>query len=623
MVRAVAALAVAAAVLLVVFSGRDGGAEAQACFGLEPFDFDTLEAFDNAGLYLAAIELAAAGEAVTSATTPSGEAHGLEYPGLLTGSPEDRVDQEPDTAVRIPPTLLKSIVWVESEFAHAHGDVPWGGVGRVQRSFDCGFGLGQITTGMENHTGNPTAKQALVGTHFLFNIAEAAAMVADKWNAAFLPLAGTGDPAVLEDWYYAVWAYNGLAYVNHPQYHAGYEAVWLDWTGHSQNPFLDPLRGDVWHCNDKSAPTWFDSGDGVTPLYGYGDYTYPERVYGCMRHPPEYPERLYDDPEYAPTPWPTATPEPEASETPTPETEAAPEDTPEGEATPTPDTAEDEATATPEPQEDTSEDEATPAPTPTPHPWPERGADGVARLWPPVQVNMPDLTIPEVASALSPQVYIMCAAAFWFDACQEMHFPTSFRDRGIAPHRDPTPPVDTSLLAALLGAPEARITGPDEVSIAIDEDGTRGSVEVLVQNIGTWIAPYRIQTSAPWILVERINRSGRLHGGVAVGAETTVVICTARFCGEDVTKRGHVVALRITLDPEELPEGEDVRGVVVIEPLFGEGKAKTVVVHAGPSVETTVESESESDEDDEDGDEDGPDQPLKHRIVVPNLAKDD
>ena len=168
----------------------------------------------------------------------------------------------------------------------------------------------------------------------------------------------------------------------------------------------------------------------------------------------------------------------------------------------------------------------------------------------------------------------MCAAAFWFDACQEMHFPTSFRDRGIAPHRDPTPPVDTSLLAALLGAPEARITGPDEVSIAIDEDGTRGSVEVLVQNIGTWIAPYRIQTSAPWILVERINRSGRLHGGVAVGAETTVVICTARFCGEDVTKRGHVVALRITLDPEELPEGEDVRGVVVIEPLFGRGEGQ-------------------------------------------------
>ena len=102
--------------------------------------------------------------------------------------------------------------------------------------------------------------------------------------------------------------------MNHPQYHAGHESVWLEWVGHSQNPFLDPLRGDVWHCNDSNAPTWFNSGSGVTPVYGYGDYTYPERVYGCMRNPPAYPARLYDDPEYTPQPWPEPTPELEYSE---------------------------------------------------------------------------------------------------------------------------------------------------------------------------------------------------------------------------------------------------------------------------------------------------------------------
>ena len=613
MVRALAAVAVAAAVLMVAFSGRDDGARAQVCFGLEPFGFDTYEAFDNAGLYLAAIELAAAGEAVTFATTPSGEAHNLEYPGLLSGSRDERLEQELDTALRIPPALLKSIVWVESEFAHAHGDVPWGGVGPVQRSYDCGFGLGQITTGMENYTGNPTVKQTLVGTHFLFNVAEAARMLARKWNDDFIPIAGEGDPASLEDWYYAVWAYNGLFYTNHPQYDSGHESTWLNWIGHANNPYRDPLRGDVWHCNDTSAPTWIDSGDGISPWFGRGDYTYPELVYGCMRHPPEYPGRLYDDPEYAPTPWPEAAPETEPSETPTPEVEQATGDTPEGEATATPE----------KPEGDTREGDETPTPTPTPtpYPWPDRGADGVARLWPPVQVNMPDPTIPAVAAALAPEIYIPCADAFWWNGCPAMHFPTSFPDLGIEPHQDPTPPVDTSLLDDLAGAPETRITGPDEVSIAIDEDGTRGSVEVLVQNIGTWIAPYRIQTSAPWILVERTNRSGRLHGGVAVGAEATVVLCTARFCGEDITKRGHVAVLRITLDPENLPEGEDVRGVVVIEPLLGEGEAKTIVVHAGPSIETTTASET--DEDDDEDDEDDGEQSLKHRIVVPNLAKDD
>ena len=594
MVRAVAALAVAAAVLMVVFSGRDSG-EAQACFGIEPFEFDTYEAYDNAGLYLTAIELAAAGEAVTFLTTPSGEAHDLEYPGLLTGSRDDRVDQEPDPALRVPPVLLKAIVWVETrEFAQAVRAVPWGGVGPVARSFDCGFGLGQITSGMENWTGNPSAKQALVGTHFLFNVAEAARILAEKWNNESFPIAGAGDPANLEDWYYAVWAYNGFWYTNHPQYDTSYELQWLDWLGSSQDPFLNPLRRDVWHCNDTTAPTWIDVG-GI-PMFGRGDYTYPELVYGCMRHPPPYPARLYDKPEFAPTPWPEPTP----TETPPAEDGDQVGGSGDGDGTAT---GEEEAA------------EATPEPTPEPvgDPWPARGPDGIARLWPPVQVNMPDLTIPAVAAAFYPQVYFSCADSFRYEGCPQMHFPTSFPDLGIEPHQDPTPPVDTSLRARLIGAPNLSITGPDDASIAVDEEGLPGVVEVKVENRGTWIAPYRIETSAPWILVERAGREGRIHGGVAIGDETTVWICRAMYCGVDVTSEGHTAFLAITLDLDELPEGEAVSGYVLIEPLLGLGEAKRITVHAGSGVEETTSPEELEEEDE--------DQKLEYRIVVPNVTK--
>ncbi len=585
MVRALAALAVGAAVLMVVFSEQDAGAQADQCAGIEPFVFDTHEAYDNAGLYLTAIELAAAGEAVTTSTTPSGEPHGLVYQGLLSGTAEQRIDQEPDPSLRIPPTLLKSIVWVESEFGHADNTIPWGGVGPVKRSFDCGFGLGQITTGMTNQTGNPSAKQALVGTHFAFNVAAAARLLADKWNLSLVSVVGKGDPASLEDWYYAVWAYNGRASFNHPQYQTDNSEVWLDWIGHPRNPFLSPFRGDVWHCNDATAPTW-QSNDGVFPVFGYTDYTYPERVYGCIRHPPHYPQRLTEDPEYAPTPRPEATPTPDADG----EEPAQGEDVPANE--------DGEGDTTP-----------TPAATPAAAPWPAPGADGVVRLWPAVEFTMPDQTIPAVAVAFSPQIYIACADAGWLSGCPGMYFPTSFPDLGVEPHQDPTPPVDTRLRDRVIGAPDTLIKGARSIAIAVDGEGQAGSVEVTVQNRGTWIAPFRIRASAPWIVVRREGIK-RLHGGVTMGAETAVRHCVIPYCDVDVTYHGRVLTLLITLDVEELPEGEDVQGAVVIEPLLGEGAMRTIAVRAGPGVERTVELEPYVEEDE------------TYRIIIPNVSRD-
>ncbi len=247
--------------LALLPGGRATAQTPPTCGSFGPYDFDTYEAQDYRGVYSAAIQLAAEGHLFPTPITAAGETADFSYPGLESGPRGDR--KPPSRTLRVPPTILKAIVWVESSWQQASNVVPWGGVGPALRSFDCGYGLGQVTSGMANGTGTPTLKQALVGTHYLFNLAESVRILASKWNAApeVRPVAGKGDPTKLEDWYFAIWGYNGFAFVNHPL-----------------NPDRDPLRGEVYHCGDPSAP-------------GYGafvrsDYTYQEVVYGCMRYPP-------------------------------------------------------------------------------------------------------------------------------------------------------------------------------------------------------------------------------------------------------------------------------------------------------------------------------------------------
>jgi hypothetical protein len=290
MVRAVvfAATGVVAAIAAWSHVLLDQPHAANACGDAGPFDFDTIEPAASDEVYSLIINLATQGSLVVGEFAAGGEVVDLRYQGLLNG-PRGARTTEPDPAIRIPPSVYYAIAWVEANWANASHTVPWGGIGPTLRSFDCGYGIGQITTGMRNNSGVPTAKQALVGVHPGFNVAEGIRILADKWNSApeFRPIAGNGDPAALEDWYYAIWSYNGFAFVNHPF-----------------NPGRDPLRNGngidmIYHCYDGTAPSYIDVG-GELPLYAYGDYTYPERVYGCMRFPPEVsplraPERAGQD----------------------------------------------------------------------------------------------------------------------------------------------------------------------------------------------------------------------------------------------------------------------------------------------------------------------------------------
>jgi len=162
----------------------------------------------------------------------------------------------------VPPTILKAIGWIESTWSQAAFSVPYGGIGPALISRDCGYGIMQVTTGMQNTTGEPTQEQLMVAAHFAYNVARGTRILVDKWNLAteFRPIVADRNPQVIEDWYYAIWGYNGFVFVNHP---------------------LNP-RFPAWPRTPYSCGP-FDDGFG----HDRSQYPYQELVLGCIAHPPE------------------------------------------------------------------------------------------------------------------------------------------------------------------------------------------------------------------------------------------------------------------------------------------------------------------------------------------------
>ncbi|MDP2342321.1 MAG: hypothetical protein Q8O67_15305 [Deltaproteobacteria bacterium] len=78
-------------------------------------------------------------------------------------------------------------------------------------SFDCGFGIMQVTSGAAGYPGLQTSATV--------NIAAGADILAAKWNGneSFGGSFGDSDPVFLESWYFATWAYNGFVYGNNPE----------------------------------------------------------------------------------------------------------------------------------------------------------------------------------------------------------------------------------------------------------------------------------------------------------------------------------------------------------------------------------------------------------------------
>lgn len=86
---------------------------------------------------------------------------------------------------------------------------------------DCGYGVTQVTDGMRlagrekpGERALPYAQQRAVALDFTVNIAAGVRILEDKWNqtANAGMKVNNGDPAKLENWFFALWAYNSGFY---------------------------------------------------------------------------------------------------------------------------------------------------------------------------------------------------------------------------------------------------------------------------------------------------------------------------------------------------------------------------------------------------------------------------
>ena len=115
----------------------------------------------------------------------------------------DRVGQEK----QIPPVILKAIAYTESGWRQ------WDSSGNVVTSYwgaNPNIGIMQVGT----YNPNDTTLVTKLKNDISFNIEYGADILLSKWNAT--PRIGDGDPNILENWYFAIWAYNGWVTYNNP-----------------------------------------------------------------------------------------------------------------------------------------------------------------------------------------------------------------------------------------------------------------------------------------------------------------------------------------------------------------------------------------------------------------------
>ncbi len=570
---------------------------------LHGWGFDTYEFEDYAGKYGQIIDLAVNGMAVPSVFAVGNETVDVTYQGVESGPRSGR--QPASKAKAIPASIYKSIAYIEADWSNATYSVVYGGTGPTLTSLDCGYGIGQITTGMGYlgggalEPGVPAARQAIIGTHPLFNIAEGVRILADKWNGApgHRPVAGEGNPAAIEDWYYGIWSYNGFAFSNHPL-----------------NPTKDPLRGSVWNCGDPNAP-------------GYGfftrsNYTYTEDVYGCVRYPPMPKGVAY------PPPLPgTSTP-------PTPPVPGAPKfspgdiavvygtgnglrirETPGGtELAVVPDGTKLTVLGGPQDADGLtwwnvqygaiagwSADQFLAKPQAEPDP--DAPVNPAGRMWAPQVFSMPNLASPEIASAFSIEAFTACSEGDFENGCAAMDFPTT-------PHFDSTPVPNPADATYYLGSPVLDIAGSRTVNLTA-ESATATSSPLTIKNLGTALAPFRVRTTADWLIVRHASDPRHIDGGIAIGSNYEVVDQKV----PRVATAGRDSELQITVDPRFLSAGTHT-GTITIDSLLGPATSATfsvTVISTGgggagsptPTVPPTATSVPEI-----------------HKAILPNLSSE-
>jgi hypothetical protein len=155
---------------------------------------------------------------------------------------------------RFPCELIKAITMQESGWRQfCPPTTPSDQVGRPSQTiiaFDCGYGVGQVTSGMRSFDPTPSYDRSRVASDALYNLATGMQILTEKWRAT--NCVGDNQPRIVEHWYTATWAYNGLSTGNNPN-----------------NPNFSTTRGI---CRPGSCPS--------------GSAPYQERVWGWMEFPP-------------------------------------------------------------------------------------------------------------------------------------------------------------------------------------------------------------------------------------------------------------------------------------------------------------------------------------------------
>lgn len=156
------------------------------------------------------------------------------------------------TAAVFPCELFKAIAMQESSWRHFCAPTqPADQQGKPSQtiiSFDCGYGIAQVTSGMRTFDAPAAFDRERVAREPLYNLATGLSILAEKWRVT--SCVGDNQPTIIEHWYSATWAYNGLSATNNPNH-----------------PDFSTTRGVCRPGACSSAP-------------------YQERVFGWLEHPP-------------------------------------------------------------------------------------------------------------------------------------------------------------------------------------------------------------------------------------------------------------------------------------------------------------------------------------------------
>lgn len=189
-------------------------------------------------------------------------------------------------SVAVPPLVIQATyaqesAWRQASFRSIPG-VPgnplvsdyYGAVGTLDRidyaNSDCGYGLSQVTDPMfassRLYSANGKTK---VAVDYAENAAAGIQFLVDKWNLLHAQgvTMNNGDPSYLENWYFALWAYN--TGFNSPD---GAGRYGLGWTN-------NPAQND--YPPDRQPFLRTTYADAERP----GDWPYQERVLGWMENP--------------------------------------------------------------------------------------------------------------------------------------------------------------------------------------------------------------------------------------------------------------------------------------------------------------------------------------------------